>query len=257
MKKGFFLAQRNLHYAGLGTDQENGVGAMNSWCNAELTGLDLVERPVMDSSNPQLRAVTAFFSEIGLAWQLQPGANGFVPGVEIEGGVLLLDPDASPSAALHEAGHLSCMPAEFRHLAQGDLKDVFCAMLDTLNDMDPDAPQAKAIIQCSDPEATAWAWAAGMHIGLPINQIILDDEYNGNGHVLRLQLQMRAYAGINGLANAGFCVTRPRLEDVTGLPAYPKLVRWLQKDFRTVELQKKPQGGKESPDSHSALDSSK
>jgi uncharacterized protein len=96
----------------------------------------------------------------------------------------------------------------------------------------PDSALARACIQCSDPEATAWAWAAGVHLGLDPKEIVQDDEYGNGGSDIRLMLSMNKYMGINGLAFAGFCVTRPGpLEQMSGLPAYPKLAMWLQKDF--------------------------
>lgn len=102
-------------------------------------------------------------------------------------------------------------------------------MADQTDWSDPEGPEAVAAMQCSDPEVTAWAWAAGKHLGLLDREIIDDDEYDGEGHVMRLSLAMNAYAGINGLARAGWCVVRPgALEVFRSLPAYPRLVRWIQ-----------------------------
>ena len=80
-------------------------------------------------------------------------------------------------------------------------------------------------------EATAWAFAVGTYLGLKPADIILDDQYEGEGAAVRLMLKARQYAGIHGLAAAGFCVTRPALAEVYGLPAYPLLAKWLQPDL--------------------------
>jgi hypothetical protein len=74
---------------------------------------------------------------------------------------------------------------------------------------EPDGDLQRAVLQCSDPEATAWAWAAGQYLGLQPKAIIQDDEYGGDGSFLRLQLATGGYVGINGLSHAGFCAVRP------------------------------------------------
>jgi hypothetical protein len=65
--------------------------------------------------------------------------------------------------------------------------------------------------------------------------VIRDDEYDGGGHHIRQALQIRRYVGINGLAHAGFCCTRPDLEPIYGRPAFPKLAMWLQKDVAELD----------------------
>lgn len=186
----------------------------------------------MEIIDADLPKVTAFLTAIGLPWRWEPGAHGFIPDVDIKDGVLLLDPKARASAVLHEAGHLATLPGKFRHLAQSDVAGAQKAMLKSVDFNDPDGPLQRAALQCSDPEATAWAWAAGVHLGLAAEAIIQDDEYENNGAFVRMQLQTRGYMGINGLAHAGFCVTKPgALAVARGLPAYPQLARWLQLDF--------------------------
>lgn len=88
----------------------------------------------------------------------------------------------------------------------------------------PDAPLYRAVIQCSDPEATAWAWAAGVSLGLPDREIIRDDECDGEGADIGLALQMNAYIGIHGLAHAGICAIRKRGDQA----AWPQLNFWTQ-----------------------------
>lgn len=74
-------------------------------------------------------------------------------------------------------------------------------------------------------EATAWAWAAGVSIGLKPGQIIQDDEYDGDGASIRSRLQANQYAGINGLAHAGMC---KRGAWVPPEARYPNMTAWLQ-----------------------------
>lgn len=191
--------------------------------------------PEMRKASLHLRKVLTFLSEIGLPWRAQVGAKGFISGVDIKDGTLLIDPTARPSNVLHEAGHLATLPGEFRRFAQRNVGGVQKMVLESIDFSDPDGPLQRAALQCSDPEATAWAWAAGEHLGLPPKVIIKDDEYDGEGAFIRAQVQHRGYLGINGLAHAGFCATRPgSYAKMLGLPGYPKLAFWLQRDFGSL-----------------------
>lgn len=184
--------------------------------------------------SPALQSTVDFLTTIDLPWRWSPGASGFTEGVDIVDGTLLVCPTARPSALLHEAGHLAILPGQFRPLAQRNVSGVIDVMMESMDFSDPDAALPRAALHCSDPEATAWAWAAGRAIGLADDEIIMDDEYDHEGPFVRLSLQMNAYSGINGLSHAGFCVIRPgQLAVVRNLPAFPQLAFWLQKDFNT------------------------
>ena len=90
----------------------------------------------------------------------------------IERGTLVIDPaTVRISTLLHEAGHLSTVPSCYRDWMDGNLyaslrrigDDAAAACIE-----DPDSPFGRAMVQISDPEATAWAWVAGVHIGLAL-----------------------------------------------------------------------------------------
>lgn len=178
-----------------------------------------------------LQRVQAFLREIGLPVREVEGVRGFLGlGVAIERGTLVLDPHhARPSTLLHEAGHLCIVPACYRSLMDGNLHGSFRAMGDdwAMMNLDPDDAFSRAMIQISDPEVTAWAWAAGQHLGLRPEEIIEDEDYNGTGEDMRLCLRHRAYCGIHGLKHAGFCEVRanPFRPDQ---PVYPELRFWVQ-----------------------------
>ncbi|MCG5076615.1 hypothetical protein [Paraburkholderia tagetis] len=177
--------------------------------------------------SPQTRErVMHFFSEIGIRARYEGGANGFSRGCRLDRGALAVDPACRISTMLHEAGHLAITPRCFRSLMDGNLYAGQREMLRMVEDADlhPDEPLYRAVIQCSDPEATAWAWAAGVELALPGEEIIRDDEYGGDGEAIRLALQMRAYIGVHGLAHAGFCAIRER----NGKAAWPCLNFWTQ-----------------------------
>lgn len=170
-------------------------------------------------------------NDIGLEVRLVERATGFLPNVRIVAGVLHVAPDCRISDLLHEAAHLACLPRRYRARAYDDLDVVAKEMLDDLERLNesPDSALYRAVIQCSDPEATAWAYAFGVHLGLAPEDIIEDDQYPddngvGTGAEVRLALSMGMYIGIHGLAHAGFCSTNR----FGRLPQYPKLAYWTQ-----------------------------
>lgn len=174
---------------------------------------------------------TNFFSKIGLPWRWEVDPCGFVDGICIDHGTILIDPAAHVGDVLHEAGHLATLPGQYRKLVFGDVAPVIAHMLATTNFDDPDAPAARAAIQVDDSTATAWAWAAGHFLGLDPMLVIREEAYGGRAAEIRQALELGHYLGINGLSAAGFCVAGARRAAETGRPAYPKLAFWLQRGF--------------------------
>jgi hypothetical protein len=190
------------------------------------------QAPAAPPQHEELARVVAALCQIGLDVRMVPGATGFLDGVRIVGGALLVAPDCRISNLIHEAGHIACVPARYRHLAYDDLDELVQVMFDDLMRLgvEPDAPLYRAVLQCSDPEATAWAWAFGVHLGLAPETVIEDYQYpdpesgEGGGEVVRLQVSMGMHFGVNGLARGGFCSTNR----FGRLPVYPTLAFWTQ-----------------------------
>lgn len=187
--------------------------------------------PEVAPQQEKLPQVVEALRAIGLDVRMVPEAIGFLDGVRIEGGALLVAPGCRISNLCHEAGHLACLPARYRHLATDDIDVLVPVMFEDLTRLgvDPDSPLYRAVLQCSDTEATAWAWAFGVHLGLEPETIIEDYQYpdedgNGTGAEVRLQVSMGMHFGVNGLARAGFCSTNR----FGRLPVYPKLAFWTQ-----------------------------
>jgi hypothetical protein len=175
--------------------------------------------------------VRAFLAEIGLEVVVEPGANGFVPGVALGRGRLHVDEDTvEVGDLLHEAGQVSVLPARFRHLADGDIGEAQKAMFKALRAEDADLQglEWRRALQCCDPEATAWAWAAGLHLGIHSRDIIAGKAYGGEGDDVRTSLQLRAYCGINGLFHAGMCVASRTLASSLNVEPFPAMSRWVQ-----------------------------
>lgn len=166
-----------------------------------------------------IKKMRMFLSEIGISSKIVAGSAGFLPGVQIENGTLLIAPNAAVADVLHEAGHLAVLPSRFREFANDDISAVTEKMLNETDFSDPDAPEARAAMQSSETEATAWAWAAGKHIGISEKKIILDHHYENGGTALRAMLEAKMYLGINGLRAAGM---------IASVKSYPKMERWVQ-----------------------------
>jgi hypothetical protein len=176
--------------------------------------------------------VCAALNAIGIDTVFTEEASGFLKNIRIVNGTLHVSPACDASDVLHEAGHLAIIPRRYRAQANDNLDVLTRFMLDDLDryaNEGPDSPIYRAVIQCSDVEATAWAFAFGKHVGLSDEEIIKDDQYpdeNGvpTGAEVRFCLAARAYLGINGLAHAGFCSTNR----FGRLPIYPELAYWTQ-----------------------------
>lgn len=148
--------------------------------------------------------------------------GNFFPKVKIINGWLTYNPDAIPSDILHEAGHIALVPFKYRSMCQADMGASIKAIWDKANlegEIGADTYIFRALIQCSDPEATAWAWAAGNLLGIPEDQIIRDHDYNGEGKEIRQMLSGNCYMGINGLRAAGM---------IDSVRDFPKMKRWIQ-----------------------------
>lgn len=181
-------------------------------------------------------AILEFLNRVGIPAIAVTGdeavAKAFTPHVLIKNGTLEVDVDhVFPGNILHEAGHLAIVPAPFRHLASGTLGAVQKAMGAYFEAnpggmmVYPEDPICRAIMQCSDTEATAWQFAAAQEVGLPDELLFPDDAFDGQGPENLQRLKANSYFGINGLQAAGW--TRVRANPRSTVPVYPKLAFWL------------------------------
>lgn len=185
-----------------------------------------------DTAMPSLWLLktAAFLNEIGIVTRLVDKIDGFLPCVRIVKGELEFTAQCEVSDILHEAGHIATVPLQFRAYLDGDVSPAQRKMLKEVSDAgtDPDEPLYRAVIQCSDPEATAWGWAAANHIGIPLEMRILDHHFDNGGADQRMGLELGHHFGIHGLSHAGFCVTSRSMAKHTGRPLYPNLAFWTQ-----------------------------
>lgn len=75
----------------------------------------------------ELEQVLDFFRAIGIRYQLEAlPVSGFLLGVLIKNGTLLIDPEqlSYPGDLLHEAGHIAVMPEASRHLLNDNVNEL-------------------------------------------------------------------------------------------------------------------------------------
>lgn len=156
--------------------------------------------------------ILKFLQEIGLVVReaLLPG-DCFLPGIRIVQGRLVVDRQQLrwPGDLLHEAGHLAVVPAALRP------------------SMDDALEQLPAVEHGGEIEATAWAWAALMHLQLPSQVLFHEGGYRGHAAGLRINFEMGIYLGASGLVDAGLAWL-PGPDLAAGAPIYPRLRQWLR-----------------------------
>lgn len=145
--------------------------------------------------------------QIGLAVRFAPlGAETFLPGVTLEPGGLVVDPETLlyPGDLLHEAGHLATMlPAQ--RAATG--------------------PNAGSDMG-DEIAAQAWSYAAAIHLGLPPGTIFHPAGYKGAAESL-IQTYRDGCAGVPLLQWMGLTLDSTRAV-TNSVPPYPHMIRWLR-----------------------------
>jgi hypothetical protein len=135
----------------------------------------------------------------------------FLPGIVLRAGSLVVDPKKLmwPGDLLHEAGHLAVLPAELRARAND-------ALVDTVE-----------MEHAGEPEAMAWAYAAAMAIGLPLEMLIHEGGYKGRSAEVLSMYAFGVYPGLRGLCEIGLTAA-PGFTPECGAVRYPQMLRWLR-----------------------------
>ncbi len=137
--------------------------------------------------------------------------DSFLPGLCIRHGSLVYD-NASlrwPGDLLHEAGHIATMPASQR----GELHDAL--------------EQLPAVAHAGEVEATAWAYAALMHLDLDASVLFHPEGYHGKSAELIATYGLGVYPGCFGLAQAGMTLLGAEAVAAEVAP-YPHMIKWLR-----------------------------
>lgn len=157
-------------------------------------------------ADPSLRdSLTQFVRSIGIAVRETTVENGFLPGLDIGHGAVLLDPARLlyPGDILHEAGHLAVASAEER------------------------AAEKLEPTPADEMTAIAWSFAAARHLGIETRVLFHDHGYKGGGASLRENFEAGRYFGVPLLQLYGMTIEPSRASD--GGPApYPHMLRWVR-----------------------------
>lgn len=159
-----------------------------------------------------LDRILAFLKSIGVSvteGTVPPSA--LLPGVDIVNGGLVYDWERLtwPGDLLHEAGHIAVVPEVMRPALGGKLGDAVMAS------------------HAGEVEATAWAWAAVVAIGLDPETLFHEGGYQGRSKGLAFTYSVGGYPGAAGLFANGMALS-PSEAAKRGLAPYPHMFRWLR-----------------------------
>ncbi len=158
------------------------------------------------------RAIVDFIAGIGLPIrETTLPDDTFLPGVELREGGILVDPARLqwPGDLLHEAGHLAVLPSQVRHIAEED------------------QPNAADAAHAGETEAMAWAYAAALEIGIPVEVLVHDGGYHGRARDLLQMYAFGVYPGLRGLCDARLAAA-PGFTPDCGEVRYPRMLKWLR-----------------------------
>ena len=149
--------------------------------------------------------LVAFVRGIGIEVRETAIANGFLPGLDIARGALLLDEARLlyPGDILHEAGHIAVAAREERDL-------------ETLEPTPAD-----------EMTAIAWSYAAARHLGVDAGLVFHDHGYKGGGASIRENFASGHYFGVPLLQLYGMAI-EPQRAAPDGPKPYPHMLRWLR-----------------------------
>lgn len=137
--------------------------------------------------------------------------DSFLPGIAMIGTALAVDTTKLKwmGDLLHEAGHIAVLPSTLRHRAEKQFS------------------HQTALEFAGELEAMAWAYAAIIEIGLPVEVLIHEGGYKGRPPALTQMYAMGVYPGLAGLCKAGMTMA-PGFTADCGAVRYPAMLRWLR-----------------------------
>lgn len=172
---------------------------------------DTASRAEADA-DAQARTIIDFLRSIGIVVREDDVSDdAFLPGLRIEAGELIVDRAKLrwPGDLLHEAGHIAVTPENER----ARLTD----------DVDGQVEAAHA----GEVEATAWAYAATVVLGLSPSVLFHEGGYRGKSAALILTYSVGVYPGAYGLSQAGMTRVGEAGQE-EGVAPYPNMVHWLR-----------------------------
>lgn len=162
-------------------------------------------------SDPRVVRIAGFLRDIGIGVEAGDAAAGFLPGILVAEGELLVDEGrlTHPGDLLHEAGHIAVAPPELRPRLGGAI---------SIPGLDMTALEHAAV---------PWSYAAALAIGIDPAEVFHSGGYRGRSAGLLRTYGFGVYPGANLLEDAGMTATGPRAAAL-GVPPYPHMLRWLR-----------------------------
>ena len=158
-------------------------------------------------------AITEFLDAIGIPCEPVDlsAADGFLPGILLEGGWLRFDEArlTYPGDLLHEAGHLAVAPPDVRGA------------------LDEAASVPGVDMTQLEWAAIPWSYAAALAIGIDPALVFHGGGYRGHSEGLLRTFALGAPIGVHLLEEAGMTATGPRAQAL-GVDPYPHMLRWLR-----------------------------
>jgi hypothetical protein len=162
--------------------------------------------------NELVNRIARFLTEIGVEVVPAPlEQDSFLPGIQVLNGKLLVDETKLiyPGDLLHEAGHLAVAPSDVRHSLSGEV-------------IIPGADMDKV-----EAQATAWAYAAIIHLGLDTRLLFHEGGYRGQSEGLIFTYGAGVYPGAYGLQQLGMTAGR-EMAGRLGIAEYPRMLKWMR-----------------------------
>jgi|GEM_PF-200432 len=161
---------------------------------------DKTEPQKVDAANTKI--ILDFLDEIGIPTKTQTLGNTFLPGIEINKGVLLYDPVnlLYPGDLLHEAGHIALMTVEERETIVGNVKEY------------------RSPGQDDEMGVMLWSYAALKHLNLKPEVVFHPVGYKGDSEMLIASYENGDYKGLPLLVWMELCESEE----------FPKMKKWIR-----------------------------
>lgn len=157
-----------------------------------------------------LQKALDFLRQIGIetAYRPLPAASCFLPGLLIEKGCIIIDPDGLryPGDILHEAAHLAVIPAAERATTDGP------------------AIGSRKDAAAEEMMAIAWSYAACVHLQVDPAFVFHEQGYKGGGASIVENFSEGRYFGVPVLEWLGMTTTNA--DD--GAATFPAMKKWLR-----------------------------
>lgn len=159
-------------------------------------------RSISEVDATNTKTILDFLKEIGIPTKLQSLDDTFLPGIKIEKGVLLYDPEKLlfPGDLLHEAGHIALMTAEERETIVGNVKEY------------------RSPGQDDELGVMLWSYAALKHLNFKPEVVFHPDGYKGDAPMLISSYESGDFKGVPLLVWMDLCETAE----------FPKMKKWIR-----------------------------